>query len=30
VQVIWNEDESPTPKLLTLSTRRYDWGGVNC
>jgi prepilin-type N-terminal cleavage/methylation domain-containing protein len=30
VQVSWNEEQKSTPKLLTLGTRRYNWGDPSC
>lgn len=30
VQVSWTEEDRPTPKTVTLATRRYNWGDSNC
>ncbi len=30
VQISWNEENRTTPKLTTLSTRRYNWGDPSC
>jgi prepilin-type N-terminal cleavage/methylation domain-containing protein len=30
VRIIWNEEDFGAPRTLTLSTRRYNWGGSSC
>jgi Tfp pilus assembly protein PilV len=30
IRIAWNEEDFSAPKTLTLSTRRYNWGGSSC
>jgi len=30
IRITWNEEDFSAPRTLTLSTRRYNWGGSSC
>jgi len=30
IRITWNEQDFSAPRTLTLSTRRYNWGGSSC
>jgi prepilin-type N-terminal cleavage/methylation domain-containing protein len=30
IRITWNEEDFAAPRTLTLSTRRYNWGGSSC
>jgi Tfp pilus assembly protein PilV len=30
IRITWSEEDFSAPRTLTLSTRRYDWGGSSC
>jgi prepilin-type N-terminal cleavage/methylation domain-containing protein len=30
IRITWNEEDFAAPRTITLSTRRYNWGGSSC